>query len=108
MADKQLHAVIQIGSKQYLVKAGDKIVTEKLELKEGDKLTVKEVLLTTDGESTKVGSPFVEGASVVLTFTGESKADKVRVAKFKAKSRYRRVMGHRQLESNLTVDAVKL
>jgi len=108
MTDKQLHAVVQIGSKQYLVKEGDNIKTEKLELKEGEILTVKDVLLTHDGEKTQVGSPFVDGASVELTFNGTSKGVKIRVAKFKAKSRYRRVMGHRQLESNLTVKAINL
>ena len=108
MADKQLHAVILLGSKQFLVKVGDKVVSEKLELKEGENLSVKDVLLTHDGDKTQVGSPFVEGASVDLTLEGTSKGEKIRVAKFKAKSRYRRVMGHRQLESHFTVKAINL
>ncbi|KKT35639.1 MAG: 50S ribosomal protein L21 [Candidatus Collierbacteria bacterium GW2011_GWC1_45_47] len=108
MTNKQLHAVIQLGSKQYLVKVGDKIVSEKIELKEGEKLNVKDVLLTHDGEKTQVGAPFVEGASVDLDFEGTDKGVKIRVAKFKAKSRYRRVMGHRQFESHFTVKAINI
>lgn len=108
MEENKLHAVIQIGAKQYLVKVGDKLKSEKLDLKEGDKLSVKDVLLTYDGKKTQVGTPFVKGASVDLVFEGTKKGKKIRVAKFKAKSRYRRVLGHRQLESSLTVKAINL
>jgi|SRR3989339_74808 len=108
MADTNLHAVIQLGAKQFLVKVGDQIKSEKLSLKEGEKLTVKDVLLTSDGQTTKVGSPLVEGASVDLIHDKTIKGTKVRVAKFKAKSRYRRVQGHRQIESHLTVKAINL
>ena len=108
MANNSLHAVIELGGKQYLVKAGDKIKTEKLELKDGEKLTVSEVLLTHDGVKTQVGEPFVKGASVELTFINTDKDEKIRVAKFRAKSRYRRVQGHRQFQSHLTVDAINL
>ena len=75
MEDKTLYAVIEIGSKQYLVKVGDKIVAEKLDLKDGDKLTVKEVLLTTDGEKTQ--DPLVKaepGNLRVAADTGSSAA----------------------------------
>ena len=106
MEDKKLHAIIQIGSKQYLVKVGDKLVSEKLDLKEGENLNVTDVLLTYDGKKTQIGSPFVKGASVELAFEGTKKGTKIRVAKFKAKSRYRRVLGHRQLQSHLTVQAI--
>ena len=108
MEDKTLHAVILMGSKQYLVKAGDTITTEKVELKEGETLSVKEVLLTHEGDKTQVGDPYVKGASVELLFNGTDKGEKIRVAKFKAKSRYRRVMGHRQFESHFTVKSINL
>ena len=108
MQDKTLHAVIQMGSKQYLVQVGDKITTEKLELKEGETLSVKEVLLTHNGDKTQIGEPFVSGASVELVFDGTDKGDKIRVAKFKAKSRYRRVLGHRQSESHFTVKSINI
>ncbi len=108
MEDKTLHAVILMGSKQYLVKVGDKIITEKVELKDGETISVKEVLLTHNGDKTQVGEPYVKGASVELVFDGTDKGDKIRVAKFKAKSRYRRVLGHRQFESHFTVKSINL
>lgn len=99
-------AVIELSGKQYLVKAGDKIVAEKLDAKTGEALTVKEVLLVNDGEKTKVGTPFVEGASVGLTFDKEGLGEKVEIRKYKAKSRYRRTTGHRQIQSHLTVTLI--
>lgn len=101
-------AVIELSGKQYLVKEGDKIVAEKLDAKAGDVLTIKEVLLTNDGVETKVGTPYVEGASVSLKFENEDKGEKVEIRKYKAKSRYRRSTGHRQIQSHLTVTGINL
>jgi large subunit ribosomal protein L21 len=108
MADKNIYVVIQLGSKQYLVKEGDKIVAEKIEIKEGETLTVKEVLLSYDGSKTEIGDPYLDKVTVELTADGIEKGEKIRIAKFKAKSRYRRVTGHRQLESHFTVKAIKI
>ncbi len=112
MATKQektnLLAVIEVSGKQYLVREGDRIETEKLDQKEGEKVTIKEVLLTFDGETTKVGTPYVEGASVDLKLEKTAKAEKVEIRKYKAKSRYRRAAGHRQTKSTLLVSGINL
>lgn len=108
MADKITYAVIQLGAKQYLVKEGDKVVAEKIDIKEGETLKVKEVLLGYDGEKTRIGEPFLEKATVELVYDGNKRGEKIRIAKFKAKSRYRKVMGHRQTESHFTVKAINL
>lgn len=103
-----LLAVIKLSGKQYLVKEGDKIEAEKLDLKEGDNLTTKEVLLVHDGTTTEVGIPYVEGASVELKLEKQTKGEKVEIKKFKAKSRYRRATGHRQTKNFLTVLGINL
>jgi large subunit ribosomal protein L21 len=108
MEDKNIYAVIELGGKQYLVKQGDKITAEKIETKIGDTLKVTEVLLAYDGKETKIGQPYVEKASVELVLESVGRGEKIRVAKFKAKSRYRKVLGHRQSESYLTVKAINL
>ena len=108
MTDKILSVVIQLGAKQYLIKEGDKVVAEKIDLKDGETLTVQEVLLSYDGKKTTIGQPYLENASVELVMDGIKKGEKILVAKFKAKSRYRKVMGHRQLESHFTVKSINL
>lgn len=102
-----LIAAIQIGPRQYLVKKDDHLVIDKLNLKVGETLTIKEVLLITDGENTQIGQPFLKDASVDLKLDDTKKGDKIRVARYKAKSRYRRVKGFRPTESHLTVTAIK-
>ena len=108
MADKTSYAVIKLGSKQFLVKEGDNIVAEKTLVPENGVLEVNDVLLTFDGKDTKVGTPVVESAKVTLQHTADKRGLKIRVAKFKAKSRYRRVQGHRQQESHFTVKSIDL
>lgn len=108
MTDKVFYAVIQLGGKQYLIKEGDQLVSEKIDLKDGEILTVKEVLLSYDGQKTTIGQPFIKNATVDLVMDGTRKGEKILVAKFKAKSRYRKVMGHRQLGTHFTVKAINV
>jgi large subunit ribosomal protein L21 len=108
MANKITYAVILLGAKQYLVKVGDKVVAEKIDIKEGETLKVKEVLLGYDGEKTLIGAPYLDKVTVDLLMEGDKKGEKIRVAKFKAKSRYRKVTGHRQTESHFIVKAINL
>jgi len=91
-------AVIKTGGKQYKVSEGDKISIEKLpgEYKEGDKISFDEVTLTDDGKTSKVGTPFVSGAKVEASFIEQGKGKKIRIQKFKSKSNYSKVTGHRQ------------
>src|SRR3989338_7738605 len=90
-------AVIELSGKQYLVKEGDKIKAEKLDAKDGDNIKVDTVLLVGNDAEVKVGPPFVEGASVELPLDKTAKGEKVEILKFRAKSRYRRSTGHRQI-----------
>jgi large subunit ribosomal protein L21 len=108
MADKIIYAVIQVGAKQYLVKEGDKLVAEKILVPEDKNLKITEVLLTSDGSDTKIGTPFLDKVSVDLSYEGDKRGLKIRVAKFKAKSRYRRVQGHRQTESHFVVKSINI
>ena len=102
-----LTAVIEITPRQFLVKQGDIIVVNNLNLKDKEIIT-PDVLLTHDGDKIKIGQPVVKGAVVKLEHLKTKKGEKIRVAKFKAKSRYRRVRGHRQLETHLKVTSIKV
>ena len=92
------YAIIQLAGKQFKVKAGDILTTDRLVGSQGDEFTISDVLLVGDDEknSVSVGTPMVKGASVTLKLSDHTKGDKIRVAKYKNKSRYRRVYGHRQ------------
>jgi len=89
------YAVVRIQGKQHLVTAGRPLIVDRLPGKEKDKVEFKEVLLTIE--------PLVKGAAVTAVITAQSRGEKIRVSKFKSKSRYRRVKGHRQWQTELKV-----
>ncbi|MEQ2400602.1 50S ribosomal protein L21 [Peptoniphilus hominis (ex Hitch et al. 2025)] len=90
-----MYAIIETGGKQYVVEAGDKIKVEKLDVKEGDKVTFDKVLFVS-GDETKVGAPFVDGAKVEAKVLAQGKNKKVVVYKYKSKKNERKKNGHRQ------------
>lgn len=91
-----MYAIIKTGGKQYRVQKDDILEVEKLEGKEGDTISLGEILmLGTDGKAT-IGTPTVSGASVTATVLGQKKTDKVIVFKKKRRQNYRRKNGHRQ------------
>jgi large subunit ribosomal protein L21 len=59
--------------------------------------------LVVDGEKCQIGQPLVKGAKVEIKVEGDLRGEKIRVFKYKSKSRYRRTQGHRQDQSTLTV-----
>lgn len=64
------------------------------------------MLLISNGEQVKVGTPTVAGAKVVATAKAEGKARKVVVFKFKSKVRYRKKTGHRQSYTELAISQI--
>ena len=97
------YAICKIRGKQYKILEGEEVDIEKIKRKEGDKLRIDEVLLLVDNDKILIGQPFVRGASVSYKIVSQIKGEKIRVAKFKAKSRYRRVKGHRQKLTRIKV-----
>ncbi len=91
-------AVIETGGKQYLVREGDVLKVEKLDVEAGEKMTFDKVLLTSkeDGADTKIGTPYLSGVSIDAEVLSNGRDRKVRVVKYKNKIRYKRVYGHRQ------------
>ena len=91
-------AIIETGSKQYVVQDGDVIYVETLKGHKGvgSKVNFENVLLTADGTDVKVGMPGVSGAKVSGEILEEGRDDKVTVIRYRQKSRYFKKKGHRQ------------
>jgi large subunit ribosomal protein L21 len=73
---------------------------------EGGSIELDKVLLLADGANVTVGKPLVEGARVLATAKKNGRGDKIIVFKYKAKVRYRRRNGHRQLYTTLSIDKI--
>ena len=100
-----MYAVIETGGKQLKVEAGDTIFVEKLDVEEGTEYTFDKVLFV-GGESTKIGAPYVEGATVTADVVAQGKEKKVTVYKYEPKKHYHKKQGHRQPFTKLTVKSI--
>lgn len=103
-----MYAIIKTGGKQYKVEEGRWIDIELLtENNEGDKVEFTEVLLVSDGDDTKVGSPIVANSKVTGTVVKHDRHKKVIVYKMRPKKHYRRKNGHRQHFTRVMVDKIE-
>ena len=98
-----MNAVIKTGGKQYRVTEGSVIFVEKLDGNDGDKVLFDEVLML----DSKVGNPYVNGASVEGVIVKQGKQKKIRVFKYSQKDRSnRRTLGHRQPYTKIEIKKI--
>lgn len=102
------YVVFETGGKQYKVEKEQVLEVENLpEVKNGP-ISFDKVLLFVSGSDVKIGKPYLANFAVRAKVLGSLKGKKIRVARFKAKSRYRRIRGHRQSISRIQIqDIVK-
>ena len=99
-----MKAVIKTGGKQYYVSEGDFIYIEKLDGEAGDKVIFNEVLMCDN----KVGSPYLNGASVEGEIVKNGKGKKIKIFTYKSKDRSnRRTKGHRQPYTKVEIKSIK-
>lgn len=99
-----MYAVLETGSKQYRVSAGDTLKIERLPIEAGKPVTFDRVLLVNADGKITVGSPTVTGATVEADVVEHIRGDKVVTFKMKRRKGYHKTIGHRQ---ELTVVKVK-
>ncbi len=97
------YAIVQTGSKQYRVQAGDKIRVESLPVYTGEIVNIDDVLMVSREGDVAVGTPVVSGARVRAQVTSRGRGKKITVFKYKSKVRYRRKKGHRQSYTDLRI-----
>ena len=107
MSKTNQYAIIQLQGKQHKVYVGETFPVDRLEQEEGTSFDLTDVLMVTNGDDVKVGTPLVEGAVVTLKVLSHGKGEKIRVATYKSKSKTRRVVGHRQYQSTIEVVKIK-
>jgi len=96
-------AIIASGGKQYTVHPGQIIKVEKLSLEPGSEVSLETLLLADEasGEVQVGRSNLDNGVKAKVIEHGQ--APKVRVVKYKNKTRYRRTLGHRQAFTKLEI-----
>jgi large subunit ribosomal protein L21 len=101
-----MYAVIATGGKQYRITEGQLVRIEKLAGAAGDKVVFDQVLMVGAGADSKVGTPTVAKATVEAEITGQGRARKIVVFKFKRRKNERRKHGHRQPFTQLRITRI--
>lgn len=96
-------AVIMTGGKQYIVKPGDSLNIERIEAKKDGSIDFDKVLLTAEGDSVKIGAPFVAGAKISAKSEGDIRGKKTIAMRYKAKTRAMTRKGHRQTYTKIKI-----
>ena len=102
-----MYAIIKTGGKQYKVEEGKWIDIELLPQNEGETVEFTEVLLVSDGDNTKVGSPTVASSKVSGKVLKQDRKKKIIVYKMRPKKHYRRKNGHRQYFTRVLVEKIE-
>ena len=99
-------AIIETGGKQYKVSASNILKVEKLDIKKGNKVEFKKVLLVNDDKTVEIGDPTVSGAVVEGLLLDNIKDRKVIVFKKRRRQNSRKRYGHRQPLSKVQITKI--
>jgi large subunit ribosomal protein L21 len=91
-----MYAVISSGGKQYKVVKGELIKLEKLSVDVGETVEFPVLLLASEENDLKVGTPYVPDVTVKASVVEHGRRDKIKIIKFRRRKHHRKQMGHRQ------------
>ncbi len=102
-----MYAIVETGGKQYQVEEGRYVDIEKLEGNVESKVTFDNIVMIVNGKKSKVGQPYVSGASVEGKILKQDKAKKIIVFKQRPKKGYRKKQGHRQEFTRVMISKIR-
>jgi large subunit ribosomal protein L21 len=98
-----VQAIINDRGRQFLVDAGQSLLVDLLAGAEpGSEHVFDRVLVAGD----RIGTPFVDGATVTARVEGHVQGEKLYIQKFKRRKDYRRRFGHRQKYTRVTITQI--
>tara|TARA_B100001093_G_scaffold449462_1_gene455682 strand:- start:568 stop:975 length:408 start_codon:yes stop_codon:yes gene_type:complete len=99
-------AIIETGGKQYKVSTSKILEIEKLNVKKGETIKFKNVLLLNDNKSTEIGNPSIEGATVEAKLLDNVKDRTILVFHKRRRKHSRKKNGHRQQHSKIQITKI--
>ena len=101
-----MYAIIKLGGRQYRAVEGQFIDVDRLPQESGQTITIEDVLLYSDGDKVTVGQPTVKGAKVTATVEEQFRGEKLLVFKYRQRTTYRRMRGHRQYHTRIRINTI--
>ena len=102
-----MFAIVETGGKQYQVEEGRYLDVELLEGDKDSKVVFDKVVIFVNGKKSKVGQPYVAGASAEGTIVKHDRAKKIIVYKQRPKKGYRKKQGHRQGFTRVMISKIR-
>lgn len=103
-----MYAVLETGSKQYRVAAGETLDVERLDVEAGQPYTFNRVLLVNNDGKVSIGSPVVANATVVADVVEHLRGPKKVAFKMKRRKGYHRTVGHRQELTKIRIKEINI
>jgi large subunit ribosomal protein L21 len=104
--ESNMYAVIKTGGKQYRVVAGEKIKVEQIPADVGAEISLDQVLMVGEGETVKIGTPTLSGATVTAKVVSQGRHPKVQIFKMRRRKHYQKHQGHRQNYTELEISGI--
>lgn len=102
------YVVFKSSGKQYKGRVGDTITIDRISGDISEPLIINDVLLWVSDGKPVIGKPTIPGARIKTKILEHKKGDKIRVAKYKAKVRYRKVIGFRPYLTTLQIEKIEV
>ncbi len=103
-----MKAIFEDRNRQYTVQVGDTIVIDKMADVEKDaEITFDKLMMIVDDNATKIGAPYVAGATVKAKVVDNNVRDpKIIVFKFKRRKNYKRTKGHKEQRTLIRIESI--
>jgi large subunit ribosomal protein L21 len=102
-----MYAVILSGGKQYRVEEGDVLKLETLPEAVDATVNFDKILAVGDGETVKIGRPYLEGCQVAGKVLSQDRHKKIHIIKFKRRKHHMKTQGHRQNYTEVEITQIK-
>ena len=102
-----MYAIVETGGKQYQVEEGRYVDVELLDGEKDSKVVFDKIVMIVNGKKSKVGQPYVSGASAEGKIVLHDRAKKVIVYKQRPKKGYRKKQGHRQGFTRVMISKIR-
>ena len=101
-----MYAVFRVSGFQYRAEEGAVVRVPLQKAATGDKIDINEIMLVKGDSDAHIGTPLVDGAKIEAEVVETGKADKVRIYKYKRRTKYRRRQGHRQDFTDIKINKI--
>jgi large subunit ribosomal protein L21 len=104
--ERAMYAIIADGGRQYRVEEGQELDLAYRDVPVGEKVSFENVLAVGGGDSVKLGSPMVKGASVTAEVMGIDNGPKINIRKLRRRKNFRKQTGHRAMYTRVKISSI--